>query len=155
MLLQTTFIDGVVLLSIWGTELTESILVNRFGKDALRAPERILKSLQTLPLYQLAVVADPVTDNEQIGAIALVFDNPAAAKSAAGVIPARMPYTMLAARRQLKDILPDRPIATVHTQVIEDTDARIPCRCLSLRRRKQRQTKFMHGPISRIKTDLR
>ncbi len=86
--------------------------------------EKELETYQTLPQYELIVLADVVTDTEQVTLMALVYSNADDAQKALGILPARIKtYTSLVKARPLTSVLEDLHIEQVQTQIIDSATA--------------------------------
>lgn len=120
-LIQAHFFDGELLLGI-----------SQFSLDFMRSPsaeqiklvlQDILKDYETLPAYSLLVLGDVATDTEQIGKVALVYDDADSAKTAAELIPRRIAaYTSIAVNRTLQELLEERHVTGVTAEVVKSGD---------------------------------
>ncbi len=67
--------------------------------------------LETLPPFKLALFADVVSENEEIGSVVLVYALPADAETAARILPERIAaYQSLVTQRSLSEMLDERQV---------------------------------------------
>jgi hypothetical protein len=126
-LLQVIFLDERQL-----QYLSSASSVMNVFRDPIKFPpekvveilEKELETYQTLPQYELILLADVVTDTEQVALMALVYSNAGDAQKASGILPARIKtYTSLVTARPLTSVLADLHIEQVQTQIIENAAA--------------------------------
>jgi hypothetical protein len=123
-LIQAMVIDGKYLLNLGSVDsLLGAFLKNpKTTKETLvQILEKDLETYQTLPPYELILLADVVTESEQVGLMALVYSNADDAQKAAEILPARIKaYTSQGMARPLTDLLKERHVDRVQTQIVDD-----------------------------------
>jgi hypothetical protein len=118
-LIQSYFINPMDVGSATG-----AIPIARMSEAQIKEiQERLQADFVPVPAYNLVVLADTATDNEQQALIALVYTTEDQAKAAAELFPKHLQdYTSLVAQKPMSDLLSDRGVTSVDTTVIAGKD---------------------------------
>lgn len=108
-LLQAYFLDGEILSAVLAPPPNP--------RDLSATPETPPADYEPLPAYQFVLMADLVSETEQIGFFGFVYGNEESARKAADLLPQRIAnYNSALARRPMSALLEERYI-TVRTDV--------------------------------------
>lgn len=109
--IQASFIDGEML-----GQLADSSLMVNSGRPLEPEQQRalletMLEEYETLPAPELIAFADVTTETEQVGVVALVYDNVDDAEHGTEIVKGRLEsYSSVRAQRPFADILEERRV---------------------------------------------
>lgn len=111
-LLQAYFWDGELIAQMSLLSPASILLGERATPELVKKYfQDMLKTYKPIPAYQLLAFADVVSDSEQIGEVALVYNTEADAQTAAAALPARMnEYVSVVVKQPFTKMLEDRMI---------------------------------------------
>lgn len=111
-----------ILPTMIGGSITDILLMNsRMTQEQVKAIlERLEVDFEPIPAYSLVVLAEVATAEEDLTVITLIYPDGETAAAAAEVLPERIEkYTSLVTQQQFSEMLEERGVTSVDTEVVE------------------------------------
>ncbi len=126
--MQAIFFDGDALASLRDTSSAEPLLMILSPEERAARIEDLLGRLDTapgdLPPYNLLLLADTATEDEQVALVLLGYNTVEDAEAAAEVLPARLAsYFSLAQQQSFTEMLAARYVEDITAEVVPAADS--------------------------------